>query len=928
METATIESDLWFSRPRVPLSPTVKSSDPKEILKSDAPDGNGHFHVGLGAVTGSAIYLTAEMITEKPSWIRHEGLQIFSIDIQPGGHRFATGGGDQKVRIWSMKSVDKNAANDDSSQRLLATMRDHFGSVNCVRWAKHGRYLASGSDDQVILIHERKAGSGTSEFGSGEPPDVENWKVVMTLRGHTADVLGSTFFRRLAWSPCGHFITTTHGFQKPRHSAPVLERGEWSATFDFLGHNAPVVVVKFNHSMFRKHSSNGQDMKAAPAGWANGASKTSAKEQQPYNVIAIGSQDRTITVWTTASARPLFVAKHFFTQSVVDLSWSPDGYSLFACSLDGSVANFHFEAKELGYRLSDSELDELKRNRYGDVRGRQSNLVESPAQLLLEEASAKQSASKKVTSSVQHFQAPPKVPADVPNPTPVVQTQKAPEALPEDEKKTAAPTADDINKPTRLSSPVKQREYRRPDGRKRIIPEAVGFPSNQDNITSHFQNQAVDFSSLDQRMNGVRPSYGSSGNCNNCGVRDRSGVSARANITESLVIQKASTSAGNDGRLSVEHTGSVVPGSSSCSALSIHVLDKKDNADSLPVCLEVKPVERAAGDMIGVGGAFSTKETEVRCTRGTETLWSDRISGKVTVLAGNANFWAVGCEDGCLQDSLSSLVPSPDESSEKDAGAVKIISAKFSRCGSPLVVLASRHAFLYDMSMKCWLRIADDCFPASNFASSFSSAQGGELGKLQIDIGKFMARKPIWSRVTDDGLQTRAHLETQLAASLALKSPQEYRQCLLSYIRFLAREADESRLREVCESFLGPPMGMIGSASSTDPQNPAWDPDVLGMKKHKLLREDILPSMASNRKVQRLLNEFMDLLSEYEAAEKNADPMDVTPETAGGANDKTKADLRDVTAQTETEANDKTKSDPMDVTLQTATEGNDTVKTS
>jgi protein HIRA/HIR1 len=37
------------------------------------------------------------MITEKPSWIRHEGLQIFSIDIQPCGLRFATGGGDQKV---------------------------------------------------------------------------------------------------------------------------------------------------------------------------------------------------------------------------------------------------------------------------------------------------------------------------------------------------------------------------------------------------------------------------------------------------------------------------------------------------------------------------------------------------------------------------------------------------------------------------------------------------------------------------------------------------------------------------------------------------------------------------------------------------------------------------------------------------------------
>jgi protein HIRA/HIR1 len=325
----------------------------------------------------------------------------------------------------------------------------------------------------------------------------------------------------------------------------------------------------------------------------------------------------------------------------------PDGYSLFACSLDGSVANFHFEAKELGYRLSDSELDELKRNRYGDVRGRQSNLVESPAQMLLEEASAKQSARKRGASSVQHFEAPTKVPADVPNPTPVVQTQKALETLPEEEKKTSGPTAEDSNKTTQLSSPVKQREYWRPDGRKRIIPEAVVFPSNEDNIPSRSQNQVVDFSSLDQRMNGIKPSYGSSGNCNNCGVRDRSGVTARANITESLVIQKASTSAGNNGRLSVEHTGSVVPDS----MLSIYVLDNKDNVDSLPVCLEAKPVERATGDTIGLGGAFSTTETEIRCTRGTEALWSDRISGKVTVLAGNANFWAIGCEDGCLQVS-------------------------------------------------------------------------------------------------------------------------------------------------------------------------------------------------------------------------------------------------------------------------------------
>ncbi|XP_031285958.1 protein HIRA isoform X1 [Pistacia vera] len=958
------------------------------------------------------------MIAEKPGWVRHEGMQIFSIDIQPGGLRFATGGGDHKVRIWNLKSAGRSLENDESTHRLLATLRDHFGSVNCVRWAKHGRYIASGSDDQVILVHERKPGSGTTEFGSGEPPDIENWKVAMTLRGHTADVvdlnwspddsilasgsldntihiwnmsngictavlrghsslvkgvtwdpigsfiasqsddktviiwrtsdwslahrtdghwaksLGSTFFRRLGWSPCGHFITTTHGFQKPRHSAPVLERGEWAATFDFLGHNAPIIVVKFNHSMFRRNSANSQEVKAAPVGWTNGTSKIGGKESQPYNVIAIGSQDRTITVWTTASPRPLFVAKHFFSQSVVDLSWSPDGYSLFACSLDGTVATFHFEAKELGHRLSDTELDELKRSRYGDVRGRQANLVESPAQLLLEAASTKQNTTKKVVSDVQPIQTPSKSTVNV------EVTTKTSEPQVDDGKKSGAAAGDGgLNKVAtsgRISSPVKQREYRRPDGRKRIIPEAVGVPVQQENITGGAASQTLEFPSVpcdNRKHNGVVPADGGTREVvrgtlgRSSDIKERTGVTAKASVSESLVIEKVLVSAGGDGSVNVEQSGSAKASGSlaaSSTTLSIRVFDKKEVVDTIPVCLEARPREHAVNDIVGMGNTCMMKETEVVCTRGTQILWSDRITGKVTVLAGNANFWAVGCEDGCLQvytkcgrramptmmlgsaatfidcdeswklllvtrkgslyvwdlfnkkcllhDSLASLITADLNSSAKGAGTIKVISAKLSKSGSPLVVLATRHAFLFDTSLMCWLRVADDCFPASNFASSwnFGSVQSGELATLQVDVRKYLARKPGWSRVTDDGVQTRAHLESQLASSLALRSPNEYRQCLLSYIRFLAREADESRLREVCESFLGPPTGMV-EATSADLKNPAWEPCVLGMRKHKLLREDILPAMATNRKVQRLLNEFMDLLSEYESTEINID---------------------------------------------------------
>ena len=86
-----------------------------------------------------------------------------------------------KVWIWTTTPVKKEVDADQEAHTLLATIRDHFGSVNCVEWAKHGHHVASGSDDKVILIHEKKPGTGTTESGSGEPLDVENWKVVMTL---------------------------------------------------------------------------------------------------------------------------------------------------------------------------------------------------------------------------------------------------------------------------------------------------------------------------------------------------------------------------------------------------------------------------------------------------------------------------------------------------------------------------------------------------------------------------------------------------------------------------------------------------------------------------------------------------------------------------------------------------------------------------
>jgi protein HIRA/HIR1 len=49
-----------------------------------------------------------------------------------------------------------------------------------------------------------------------------------------------------------------------------------------------------------------------------------------FVTLALGSRDRSISVWSTDLQRPYFVVYDLFEQAVVDLSWSKDGRVLLA----------------------------------------------------------------------------------------------------------------------------------------------------------------------------------------------------------------------------------------------------------------------------------------------------------------------------------------------------------------------------------------------------------------------------------------------------------------------------------------------------------------------------------------------------------------------------------------------------------------------
>jgi protein HIRA/HIR1 len=105
------------------------------------------------------------------------------MDAHPTLKLFATASGGNSVKIWSLQPAEDEGV---ATFELLATLADHQQAVNCVRWAGHGRYLASGSDDQLVLLYELQAGAPAPvPFGSNARPNKQNWVRCATLERHT-----------------------------------------------------------------------------------------------------------------------------------------------------------------------------------------------------------------------------------------------------------------------------------------------------------------------------------------------------------------------------------------------------------------------------------------------------------------------------------------------------------------------------------------------------------------------------------------------------------------------------------------------------------------------------------------------------------------------------------------------------------------------
>ncbi|XP_055384553.1 protein HIRA homolog [Condylostylus longicornis] len=264
-------------------------------------------------------------ITKNPeSWkciytLRGHSGDVLDVAWSPGDRRLASCSVDNSIIIWDAQAFPT----------IISVLKGHTGLVKGVAWDPVEKFLASQSDDRSIKIWK-----------------TSDWNCNNTITDPFEECGGTTHILRLSWSPDGQYLVSAHAMNGGGPTAQIIEREGWKCDKDFVGHRKAVTCVRFHNSILKRH-----------------APKT--KKSQQYCCLAVGSRDRSLSVWMTALQRPMVVIHDLFQDSVLDLSWGPEKCVLLACSGDGTVACLQFSEKELGTPLSEEDKNMLYHRIYG-----------------------------------------------------------------------------------------------------------------------------------------------------------------------------------------------------------------------------------------------------------------------------------------------------------------------------------------------------------------------------------------------------------------------------------------------------------------------------------------------------------------------------------------------------------------------------------
>uniref|UniRef100_A0A2K6FHB4 Protein HIRA n=1 Tax=Propithecus coquereli TaxID=379532 RepID=A0A2K6FHB4_PROCO len=664
-------------------------------------------YIGPSTVFGSSGKLANVEQWRCVSILRNHSGDVMDVAWSPHDAWLASCSVDNTVVIWNAVKFPE----------ILATLRGHSGLVKGLTWDPVGKYIASQADDRSLKVWRTL-----------------DWQLETSITKPFDECGGTTHVLRLSWSPDGHYLVSAHAMNNSGPTAQIIEREGWKTNMDFVGHRKAVTVVKFNPKIFKKKQKNG----------------SSAKPSCPYCCCAVGSKDRSLSVWLTCLKRPLVVIHELFDKSIMDISWTLNGLGILVCSMDGSVAFLDFSQDELGDPLSEEEKSRIHQSTYG-----KSLAIMTEAQLstaVIENPEMLKYQRRQQQQQLDQKSAPAREPGSAASVAGVVNGE----------------SLEDIRK----NLLKKQVETRTADGRRRITPLCIAQLDTGDFSTAFFNSIPLSGS-----LAGTMLSSHSSPQLLPLDSSTPNSFGASKPCTEPVAATGARPAGDSVNKDSVNAT-------STPAALSPSVLTTPS---------KIEPMK-----------AFDSRFTErSKATPGAPVL----TSMTPTAIERDVHRQVVVVKEESLHSILtgSDMTVSQILLTQHGIPVMNLSDGK-AYCFNPSLSTWNLVSDKQDSLALC----ADF---RSSLPSQDAMLCSGPLAIIQgrtSNSGRQAARLFSVPHVVQQET-TLAYLENQVAAALTLQSSHEYRHWLLLYARYLVNEGFEYRLREICKDLLGPVHYSTGS---------------------------------------------------------------------------------------------------------------------
>ncbi|KAH7098631.1 WD40 repeat-like protein [Auriculariales sp. MPI-PUGE-AT-0066] len=886
----------------------------------------------------------------KPAWVQHHNedkkqrLTICSVSVHPDGSRVATGGLDTKIRIWATKPI-VNAESEESGRppKQLATLAFHTGTVMSVRWSHTGKWLASGSDDSIIMIWDYDPNATGKVWGSDEV-NVEGWKALKRLPGHDGDVLdlgwspkdrylasagldnsvivwcgfslerlfrleghqgfvkgvcwdpagrflatqsddrtvklwsttdwkevttvskpfkdspGSTWFRRLTWSPDGAHVTASNAMNAGAvFTAAVITRDSWSTEISLVGHGDTVEAVSYNPHIFLRDPNQ------------------SLATNNICSVIALGAGDGSISVWQTKLPRPIMVGKDAFTQPILDLSWSNDGLTLYAVSFDGTMGVFDFDPSELEGSVPLEEAEQYLKKFCLDLP--EDPMQAAPPVLYAAPVTSAPQSVNQLTARKGKKRAGLSVPSAAVAPL-------QPPASP-------APPSDDpfANAPLLMpgSSSAHDMRFPSPTAHTRTFAPPVSVPAPDSAPSSQARHYPEDFT-LDSADS-----------------RDRKRRRRESDVSMSIDGVRPRTLGGTDrqrptdvvNNLKFQHPAPALHVSSSEPRLPLAQLQTYLRETVMGTNIELEafnfedPQRPSEVAWVQVSG-------QARAVQ-----WLDFLPSPIQCMAVSQRFAAVNMRDGGVNIYSETgrrimptiMLPAPCALFASQGSfllaltcvgeiymwnvvtkqsvftphsilpflspGVSVVDTLVRDNGVPVLHLSSGVLLAYNAAMSCWTRVVEPWWSIGSDAvdrrrsgvqarGPVSELEGRMAGTVQPPEVTIEPGNKWWSAAL-----TLGHLETRIHAAQVLESGSEWKNAVLQYAKRIADESFTAKAEELAKELCGPLYWKPGSQRD-------WTPNVLGYDKRDVLK-DVLGIFAKSKALGKIAFEWQERLKQIAA---------------------------------------------------------------